>query len=175
VIAFRNVPPGIPFFWESSTQRAQRWHADGAGPVQYLATTPDAAWAEFLRHAEITDPDEVADVRRAIWAVEIPDDEAYARPALSARQMIGDDTTYTVCQAEARRLRDRGAASLRAPSAAIQAGASGFRVDGGLVPGPRLAEETIVLFGRRSDLRGWQACAAGHPGVELLSRVRHLR
>lgn len=175
MIAYRNAPPGVPFFWESSDQPAGRWHAGGEGPVQYLATTPDAAWAEFLRQAEITDPDEVPDVRRALWAVEIADDQAYEHPTLAAGQLTGGAATYAACQAEARRLRDGGASALRAPSAAIRPGPSGFRVDRGLVQGPSQTDETLVLFGRRPDLRGWRACAEGHPGPELLPRVRPLR
>jgi hypothetical protein len=173
LIAYRNTPPGVPFAWESSDQEPARWHDAGEGPVQYLSTTPDAAWAEFLRHAEITDPEEVTTVKRALWAVELPDSEPYV-PTLPPTVLTGGRTTYAACRAEARRLRDLGVTALRAPSAAIQPGPSGFRVDGGLVPGASLTDETIVLFGRRPDLRGRRACAEGHPGPEVLPRVRPL-
>lgn len=174
MITYRNTPPGVPFAWESSDQEPARWHDAGEGPVQYLATTPDAAWAEFLRHAEITDPEEITTIRRALWAVELPDSQEYDVPELSPTVLTGDTTTYAACRAEARRLRDAGVTALLAPSAAIQPGPSGFRVDGGLVPGASLTDETIVLFGRRPDLCGWRACAEGHPGPEVLPRVRSL-
>lgn len=175
MIAYRNTPPGLPFLWESATQQAARWHGSGEGPVQYFATTPDAAWAEFLRHAEITDPGEVADLRRSLWVVEIPDDQTYARPGLPEEVLLGDETTYSACRTEARRILAGGATALRAPSAAIEPDPSGFRVDGGLVPGPALVSETLVLFGRRPDLRAWRACGEGTPGPEILPRTRPLR
>ena len=113
MIVYRHADTRLPFLWESSGQPAARWHADDEGPVQYFSETPDGAWAEFLRHEEIT-----------------------------------------------------------APSAALAAGTpSGWEVDGGMRPGPIHGERTIALFGRRPDLTGWCACAAGRPRADLLSRV----
>lgn len=172
MIAYRNGPPGAPFFWETGDQPAARWSAFGDGPTQYMATTPDAAWAEFLRHAEISDPDEIPSVRRTLWAVEVPDDEPFAQPALDLSLLTGRPVTHEDCQAEGRRLRSAGATGLRAPSAAIFPGNSGYRVDGGLVPAQPMTDETLVLFGRRPDIRGWRACEAGYPNVVLLDRVR---
>ena len=39
-IGFRHADHRYPFLWESNAQSAGRWHADGEGPVQYLADTP---------------------------------------------------------------------------------------------------------------------------------------
>jgi hypothetical protein len=143
--------------------------------VQYLASTPDAAWAEFLRHEEITDPADVATIRRAMWAVEVPDDHL-PMPRLPLRVLRGDETSYDACRREARRLRRGGARGLRAPSAAIvSTTGSGHRVEDGLRPGPARDEEAIVLFGPRPDLVGWAACDVGRPRAGLLRRVRHLR
>jgi hypothetical protein len=44
---FRHTDPRFPFLWESTDQPPARWHDRGEGPVQYLADTPDGAWAEF--------------------------------------------------------------------------------------------------------------------------------
>ncbi len=50
--------------------------------THYLSDTPDVAWAEFLRHEEIVDPQDLVTVRRAMWAVEIgePPTLEIARP-----------------------------------------------------------------------------------------------
>ena len=71
MIAFRHCDRRWPFLWESAVQPQARWHGEGEGPVQYLADTPDGAWAEFLRHEEITDEADLAGVSRALWAVSV--------------------------------------------------------------------------------------------------------
>jgi hypothetical protein len=176
MIAYRHAPPGSPFLWESSAQPAGRWHAAGEGPVQYFATSPDAAWAEFVRHEEITHAADLLDVRRALWAVDVPEDPAtLSRPSLEDRLLRGGRATYAACQREARRLRQGGATALVAPSAAWEPGPSGNRVEGGLVDGPTRQDQVIVAFGRRSDLVGWLACAEWRPSLSLIGRVRPLR
>lgn len=176
MILFRNCPPGLAFYWEVPNQPAARWHGDDEGPAQYLATTPDAAWAEFLRHEGITEPADLAGVERAIWAIDVNVDlSALADPRLPIPVLVGDEMSYRQCQAEARRLRRAGAVGLKASSAAVDhAAASGHRTDGGLVPGPQTDEATVVLYGLRPDDPGWFACAIGQPSVEQLRRVRHL-
>jgi len=72
---FRNADRRWPFLWEDSSQPPARWHGPGEGPAQYLADTPDGAWAEFLRHEEIIDPADVSGVRRHLWAIELPGNE----------------------------------------------------------------------------------------------------
>lgn len=173
MIAFRHADPRFPFLWESSDQSPARWHGAGEGPVQYLADTPTGAWAEFLRHEEITDERSLATVSRAIWAVEVPV-VPRVLPNLRPRVLKGGRSSHAACQAEARRLRRRRVRGLRAPSAALLPGAAaGWRVDGGLKrAGPRDGV-VLVLFGRRPKLVGWRAAAYGRPDPELLRRVRH--
>lgn len=92
MIVFRHADPSLPFLWEDASQPPARWHGDGEGPVQYFTDTPDGAWAEFLRHEEIKDPRDLATVRRAIWAVELPDEPAehpHVPDSLEARGGIG--------------------------------------------------------------------------------------
>lgn len=173
MIVFRHADPRFPFLWEGPAQSAARWHTDGSGPVQYLAETPDGAWAELLRHEGITDAVDLDGLRRALWAVDLPM-APEARPGLSTTDLLGGTDTWPVCQAEAARLRAEGAAGVVAPSAALSAGPSGFRVQGGLQPGPERSESIVVLFGPRPDLVGWSACAVGRPRADLLARVRHL-
>lgn len=173
MIAFRHTDPRYPFLWESRSQPAGRWHAQGDGPAHYFSDTPDGAWAEFLRHEEITEPEDLSGVRRALWAVDVGSDPP-ARPTVSLDVITGGPRTYERCQLEARRLRAQGADAITAPSAALLPGAArGWRVDGGLRPGAARNGKVFVLYGSRPDLTGWAATVAGRPGSELLPHVRH--
>ena len=174
MIAFRHADPRLPFLHEDASQPAARWHDAGEGPVQYFADTPDGAWAEFLRHEEIKEDDDLATIRRAIWAVDIGDDPA-AEPRLPNATLTGGLETYDACRKEGRRLRAQGATRVDASSPALlTGGAQGCHVDAGLKPGPPRDGRTIILFGRRPALVGWRAAYEGRPAPELLARVRHL-
>lgn len=173
MIVFRHVDSRFPFLWEGVEQPPARWHAEGEGPVQYLADTPNGAWAEFLRHEEIKDPEDLRGVRRALWAVELPDHPA-EEPALSDGVLTGDRGSYSACQAEARRLRAAGVSGLQAPPAALlPGGAGGWRVAGGLQEATPRDGLVFVLFGLRPELVGWPAVREGAPPEDLLPRVRH--
>ncbi len=173
MIAFRQCDGRWPFLWEDAEQPEARWHAAGAGPVHYFADTPDGAWAEFLRHEEITDPEDLATVRRNLWAVEIKDPPEGV-PNLLPATLTGAVETYPACQKEAARLQANGVAGLLAPSAALRPSeARGQVVDQGLRPGPARDGSVIVLFGPRPDLIAWLAAEQARPSALLLTRVRH--
>jgi hypothetical protein len=143
-------------------------------PAHYFSDTPDGAWAEFLRHEEISDPDDLPTTRRAVWAVD-RGESFRARPDIPRAVVTGGAASYAACQAEARRLLRRGARGLGAPAAALlPGGAWGWRVEGGLRAGTARYGVVVVLFGRRPDLVGWPGTAAGRPGEELLAVVRPL-
>lgn len=172
MITFRNCDRRFPFLWESSNQPAARWNRADDGPVQYLADTPDGAWAEFLRHEEIVDEADLIGVSRALWAIEVDTDDLDT-PDLPFETLTGDPSTYPRCQAEARRLRDSGSPGITAPSAALTTGsAGGYRVDGGFQDGPRRDGCVHVLFGARPNAVGWAVVIKGHPPAEILDRVR---
>jgi len=76
----------------------------------------------FLRHEGITEGSELVNVRRALWAIELPNDLPAAAPRLAQPVLTGGIATYRSCQNEVRRLRKKGAAALRAPSAALLPG-----------------------------------------------------
>ena len=174
MIAFRHADPRLPFLREDASQPPARWHDAGEGPVQYFADTPDGAWAEFLRHEEIRSEDDLATIRRAIWAVEIGDEPA-AEPGLPSAMLTGGPETYDTCREESRRLRRQGATRIVASSAALLAGgAQGHHVEAGLKAGPPRDGRAIILFGPRPALVGWRAAYEGRPAAELLVRVRHL-
>jgi hypothetical protein len=175
MIVYRHADPRFPFLWESAGQPPARWHAEDEGPVQYFADTPDGAWAEFLRHEGIGEESELANVRRAIWAVEVPDDLAAAVPRLPVTLLTGGLATYEACRREARRLRANGAPALRAISAALlPGGARGCKVDGGLQPAGNRDGIVLAVFGARPDFTGWMAAFTGRPRTDLVRRVRPL-
>lgn len=176
MIVFRHADPRLPFLWEDAAQPAGRWHAEGEGPAHYFSDTPDGAWAELIRHEEIRDPADLATLRRAIWAVDIPDEEPAAAPNLPLNMVTGGPASHAACREAARALRACGITRLDVPSAALASGAAhGYRVDAGLKTGPPRDAWSIVLYGRRPSLVGWRAACAGRPAEELLGRVRHLR
>ena len=171
MIAFRNCDPRYPFLWENRNQPAGRWNAKGQ-LTHYFSDTPDGAWAEFLRHEEIVDAADLAEVRRALWAVEIGDEPSF-RPQLPNATMTGGRNSWPACRQAADAARSAGASEITAPSAALQpGGAAGWRVDNGLRPGPARDGKVFALFGRRQDLVGWAATASGRPDAALLGHVR---
>ncbi len=175
MIVFRQADPRYPFLWSDGSQPAGRWHAAGDGPAHYFADTPDGAWAELLRHEEITDPADAATLRRALWAIEIGDVPLEA-VSLPSPVVTGGLATWRTCQAHARRLRSRGARRLAAASAALlPGGATGLEVsEAGQQPGPTRHGRVIVVFGPPDGLVGWKATDRGAPPPEVLARVRPL-
>ena len=175
MMGFRQVDARYPFLWEDDRQPAGRWHADGDGPAHYFSDTPDGAWAEFLRHEEITDPRDLPTIQRQLWAVDIGDGAA-ERVALPIEVLTGGPETYARCQRKAASMRARGATRIEAPSAALVAGgARGMRVERGVAPAPPRHGAVIVLFGSPGALVGWIAADAASPAADLLNRVHHLK
>lgn len=173
MIVFRQTDARYPFLWETSLQPAGRWHTRGDGPAHYFADTPDGAWAEFLRHEDITDREDLETIRRQLWAIEIGD--APLEPVtLPAEIMTGGRDTYSACQAEARRLRARGTDRLVAPSAALKpGGARGMVVDRGVHESHPRDGRVVVIYGPPAGLVGWVAAHAARPAHDLLNRVHH--
>jgi RES domain len=175
MIFFRHADARFPFLWENAAQPPARWNGLDEGPVQYLSDTPDGAWAEFLRHEGITEETELRSVRRALWAIQVPDELPAETPRLPEAILTGGLDTYEECQNEARRLRDGGATALRAPSAALlPGGAQGWKVESGLQPAADRDGTVLAVFGARPDFVGWMAAFAARPRSDLLARVRQL-
>lgn len=173
MIGFRQADARYPFLWEDAAQPEGRWHAAGDGPAHYFADTPHGAWAEFLRHEEITDADDLATIRRQIWAVDIGDTPAEA-VHLPADVLTGGLDTYPRCQATARQLRAGGVRRLVAPSAAlISGGAAGVVVEGGPHAAAPQDGRVVVIFGPPRDIVGWIVAGDAHPTEDVLARVRH--
>ena len=174
---FRNADTRFPFLHESSAQVPARWHGAGSGPAQYLADTADGAWAEFLRHEEITDPRDLPGISRNLWAIEVTvESETVANVKIDLTLSRGGLDSYAVCQSEATRLCTDGATALAAPSAALRAGgACGQQTrDRHLPEAPPADGQTLVLFGTRRDARAWLCTAATRPSVRALTLVNAL-
>lgn len=173
-IGYRHCDPRYPFVWQSASQPAARWHAAGDGPANYFSDTSSGAWAEFLRHEGITDPADLAGVRRSLWAVELPDD-GYATPVLPQATLLGDESSYPDCQAEARRMRASGVERIEVVGAALlPGGARGWQSLGTVTPAPTPRDgKVFVLFGP-CDAVGWIAVDAGAPPALVLPLVRPL-
>jgi hypothetical protein len=62
-----------------------------------FSDSPDGAWAEFLRHEGIAQESELANVRRAPWAIEMPDDLAVESPHL-VKVLTGEAGTSQKCR-----------------------------------------------------------------------------
>lgn len=174
MILFRHADPRYPFFLEGGApQTPGRWNRAEDGPTQYLADTPDGAWAEFLRHEEIRDPADLAGIQRTLWAIEV-EELPVGAPALPETTLTGGLATYPACQAEASSLRAAARQGLVAPSAALlSGGAAGWRVQAGLHRGPDRAGKVIVLFGERPNTVGWRTGVDGKPDEGLLPHIRH--
>lgn len=174
MIAFSHADPRFPFLREFDPPVSGRWNVEGE-PSICFCDTPDGAWAEFLRHEEIRDAEELPTIRRALWAVDIGE-RPTVRPRLEATILTGGPESWDACRSEAQRLRTLGSWGISAPSAALRPGAArGRRVDDNLEPGPKRDGRIFVFFRRRRHQVGWVATPAGRPGVELLALMRHFR
>lgn len=178
MILYRTTHPYYPFIWESDEQPPARWHAEGEGPVHYFATTPEGAWAEVLRHEEITDPEDLKGLtERAMWIVQLSEAPSDARdldaPDLDAATLTGSQNTYAACREEARRIRASDSSGFIAPSAALRAEGAVKYTDSDGVQLEPVDSNVVVLFGRRSDLTA-QLAGIGRPADRLLEHVRPL-
>jgi hypothetical protein len=80
-LGFRVCDRRYPFLWSQPGQPGGRWNRPGDPPRHYLANSPLVAWAEWLRHQEIQDPEDLDGMAAALWAVLIPPDWGLETPA----------------------------------------------------------------------------------------------
>jgi hypothetical protein len=173
VPCYRVCDRRYPFLWAGSDQPPGRWYDTGEGPCHYLATAAKGAWAEILRHEQITQLVDLLDVDLSVWDVDTP--QPTEAPLLDEDTLTGDETSYSACRNEARRLRANGAIRLRVRSAAVLSGqAERYGIDSaGTREVGTSPTETMVLFGTPNDLVGMPA-AEGHPEPTILRDVRNL-
>jgi hypothetical protein len=103
--------------------------------------------------------------------VDLDAEAEVAEPALDDATLRGGLATYPTCRRESRRLRERGATALLAPSAAlVPAGASGELVElVDLVPAPPRDGRVLALFGSRPGQRGHRCVERGRPPRRVLA------
>lgn len=187
-LLFRQCDANYPFLWEDgSRQPAQRWNKSGEGPAQYFADSPEAAWAEFIRHEEILDPvsaeDMIKDFRRILWAVEVEVPASgsglYNVTArdVSGGNLFGDESSYAVCQDFAEQVRTTGVEWLQAPSAAMLPDSpTGYTVGGGkLNAGPTRDFSVFVYFGKLPNAVGWKCSLHPFCDEDALRKIRRLK
>jgi hypothetical protein len=169
--AFRYSVYDTPLWARAHTQDG-RWHIARASPTQYFGVTPDACWADLIRHENLRTEHELAMVRMPLWLLQlseqrIADYGMFARAEAAGfppDALIDDD--WGRCQVEGDRLRSLGYRGVLAPSAAL--------------PG----DLTLTLFGGRRAV-GWdddplvasaipaKVVTVGAPPPSLLGRVRY--
>src|SRR5690348_3579486 len=71
-VAFRSTDYDFPFWAVPNTYPA-RWSRPADGPTQYLSFDPRACWADVARHQEVFTEEELAELRRPMWAIEVCD------------------------------------------------------------------------------------------------------
>jgi hypothetical protein len=180
-LGFRVCDRRHPFLWHTPGQQAGRWNRAGDEPVHYLASTPTVAWAEWIRHQEIHEPDDLAGVAAALWAVLIPDH--WSQQDLQAVDLSMELVLGTASDAEAARLalvqqlRATGARGLLAPTAALQQSDAALpcvRVRDAIEQPETLPipAHVILLWCPAEQLPGWCCVPEGRPGPELLPLVR---
>lgn len=180
-LGFRVCDRRYPFLWETPGQRAGRWNRAGDQPVHYLASTPLVAWAEWVRHQEIQEPEDLAGIAASLWAVLIPaawgshDLPAVALPLQTVLGITPEDELARL--ALVAELKRGGALGLRAPSAALHSSDSDHpcvRVSAGAERTEVLAvpADVLLLWCPGEQLVGWCCVPEGRPGAELLPLVR---
>jgi len=182
-VGFRVCDRRYPFLWETSGQPAGRWNRAGDQPVHYLATTPTVAWAEWIRHQEIDDPDDLAGVAAALWAVLIP--ATWGSRDLQVVELAIEQVLSCAPEAQAARLalveslRRQGAQGLMAPTAALHHSdrvSPCVRVGDGLDQQDQLEvpAQVILLWCSATLLPGWCCVHEGRPGPEVVPLVRRV-
>lgn len=182
-LGFRVCDRRYPFLWETTGQPRGRWNRAGDQPVHYLATTPTVAWAEWIRHQDIEDPDDLAGVAAALWAVLIP--AAWGATDLPAVELPIEQVLSGSHEAQDARLelvdalRRQGAQGLLAPTAALQHSdrvSPCVRVCDGVQQQDQLEvpAQVILLWCPATLLAGWCCVPEGRPGPEVLPLVRRV-
>jgi len=169
--AFRWSTYDVPF-WARQNSKDGRWNYGGQDSTQYWSLTPEASWAELIRHENLKTEEELDLVRMPFWIAQIPSsgllDLRYAdeREAheITEDHLISDD--WAACQALAASLRRAGNRGVIAPSAALPERASIT------VFGPRRAIDWTSRPTLASTIPATRA-ALGRPPEGLLSHVRH--
>lgn len=169
--AFRYSDYDSPVWARANTQDG-RWHLARRTPTQYFGVTPDACWADLIRHENLRTEHELVMVRMPLWVLKLSEQRIADYSTFDKTEAAGFppdaliDDDWGRCQEEGERLRRLGYRGVMAPSAAL--------------PG----DLTLTLFGGRRAV-GWdddplvasaipaKVVTVGAPPPGLLERVRY--
>ncbi len=157
--------------WTRPNSAGGRWHSPGDGPTQYLALSTDGAWAELIRHEELTSEDEISLVHIQMWEIRIDQELVVDYSTFLKAEAAGFDPEalvdddYTHCRREGARLRAEGYHGILTPNAALP-GACNLTLFG-----PRVASSWDQPKLLRSSMPT-HVVAVGAPPAGLLGRVR---
>ncbi len=171
LVAFRWTDYDVPF-WARENSNDGRWNYGGQDSTQYWSLTPEAAWAELIRHENLKSEEDLDLVRKPFWIARIPSTglldlrqpEERETHDVTEDALISDE--WSACQELAVRLRRGATRGVIAPSAALPAHAS------------------ITLFGRRRAI-DWTSrralastipsarAALGRPPEGLIPKVQY--
>lgn len=172
-----------PLPLQPQVQEASRFNWRGTDYVQYMASTPDGAWAELIRHFGIEDEDDLARVSRVFYALVVDENDIADLTELDAGRdadrdllghLVGDgEADLEACRELADELASDDFRGLLTPSSALPG------VHNLALFGPR--SEHLVDSLESSEGGPWRArsrirclpLALGRPPyAELLEQVR---
>jgi RES domain-containing protein len=123
-VAFRYADYDTPLWARANTQDG-RWHTARSIPTQYFGLSPDACWADRIRHENLRTEPEAAMIRIPLWVLKLREEriadyetfEKAEQAGFPPDALIDDD--WQRCQAEGQRLDELGYRGVIAPSAAL--------------------------------------------------------
>src|SRR5947209_4965696 len=122
--AFRYSDYDTPLWARANTQHG-RWHVARVSPTQYFGVTPDACWADLIRHENLRTEQELAMVRMPLWVLKVSEQRIADYGTFDRAEAAGFppdaliDADWERGQAEGRRLRGLGYRGVVAPAAAL--------------------------------------------------------
>lgn len=143
-IAYRATSYDTPL-WVFPNRRAGRWsHPEDGSIVQYCTLDPAAPLTEFVRHEDLRDTGDAAEVRLSTWqlrltegaVIDLSSPERAAAQDVEWRDLVDDD--WGACQQLGREIAAERGRGVIAPCAALPGSLS------------------LTLFGPRSEIR-WTA------------------
>jgi hypothetical protein len=172
-VAFRWSDYDVPL-WTRPNTSPLRWNRAFEEATQYLSLSPEGSWAELIRAEGLRTAEELELVSMPMWILRVRETAIADYSTFEKAQSAGFppqalvDEDYERCQAEGRRLRERGFRGVLAPSAALP-GAIDLTLFGRrlTVPWEHPEKRLMASFIRAKRL------AIGHPPPELLPLVRH--
>lgn len=123
-VAFRYSDYDTPLWARANTQDG-RWHVARTSSTQYFGLSPDACWADLLRHEDLRTEPEVKLIRMPLWVLKLSEQRIADYGSFDKAEQAGFppdalvDDDWGRCQAEGARLGELGYRGVMAPSSAL--------------------------------------------------------